>query len=43
MEISRPTITDALENLQELGIVREMTGKERYRVYAYDSYLGILD
>ncbi len=42
MTISRPTITSALENLQELGIVREMTGKERYRVYAYDEYLGIL-
>ena len=42
MAISRPTITSALENLQDLGIVREMTGKERYRVYAYDEYLGIL-
>jgi Fic family protein len=42
MTISRPTITSALENLQDLGIVREMTGKERYRVYAYDEYLGIL-
>ncbi|MCS4034955.1 Fic family protein, partial [Salinibacter ruber] len=42
MTISRPTITSALENLQDLGIVREMTGKERYRVYAYDEYLAIL-
>lgn len=42
MTISRPTITSALENLQDLGIVREMTGKERYRVYAYDEYLSIL-
>jgi Mn-dependent DtxR family transcriptional regulator len=42
MTISRPTITSALENLQDLGIVREMTGKERYRIYAYDEYLGIL-
>ena len=43
MAISRPTITTALGNLQDLGIVREMTGKERYRVYAYDDYLSILD
>lgn len=43
MELSRPTITSALENLQDLGIVREMTGKQRYRVYAYDPYLSILD
>jgi len=42
MTISRPTITSALENLQDLGIVREMTGKERYRIYAYDEYLEIL-
>jgi Fic family protein len=43
MSLSRPTITSALDNLQDLGIVREMTGKERYRVYAYDDYLDILD
>ena len=43
ISLSRPTITSALDNLQDLGIVREMTGKERYRVYAYDDYLDILD
>lgn len=43
MTISRPTITSALNHLQELGIVREITGKERYRVYTYQDYLNILD
>jgi Fic family protein len=43
MTISRPTIISALDNLRDLGIVREITGKDRYRVYVYDDYLTILD
>lgn len=41
--ISRPTVTSALDNLEGLGIVREMTGKDRYRVYAYGDYFDILE
>ena len=33
----------ALERLQALGIVRELTGEQVYRVYVYDRYFGILD
>ena len=43
LSLTRPTIISALENLQELGIVRELTGKQRYRVYTYDRYFSILD
>ena len=43
LSLTRPTIIAALERLQELGIVREVTGKERYRVYMYESYFNILD
>jgi Fic family protein len=43
LPISRPTVTSALDNLEELGIVREMTGKDRYRVYAYGDYFDILE
>ena len=43
LSLTRPTIISALERLQELGIVREITGKERYRVYTYESYFNILD
>lgn len=32
---------DAME--QELGIVRELTGRKRNRVYAYDAYITILN
>lgn len=41
--LSAPTINKALEALEALGIVREITGKQRGRVFAYDAFLGILD
>jgi Fic family protein len=41
--ISQPTIQKSLDHLVKLGIVREMTGKRRHRVYEYADYLKILD
>lgn len=32
-----------MQALSDLGIVREVTGKRRNRVFAYSSYLAILD
>jgi hypothetical protein len=32
-----------LDELERLDIVTEMTGRERYRVYAYTGYLDILN
>ena len=43
LNLTRPTILSALENLQDLGMVRELTGKQRYRVYVYDRYFNLLD
>ena len=40
--LSYNTATSALQNLEHLGIVREITGKQRNRVYLYDRYLAIL-
>lgn len=37
-----PTIAKALSVLMELGIVREITGKKRRRVYTYGRYISIL-
>lgn len=37
-----PTASKALEALEGLGVVREITGKARSRVYAYQGYLDIL-
>jgi Fic family protein len=41
--ISFPTATSVIEHLQELGIVREITGRQRSRLFVYDAYLGILN
>lgn len=36
LPLSKPTVLTALGHLEDLGIVREMTGKERYRRYLYE-------
>ena len=41
--MTHPTAGVALDRLQELGLVREITGRKRNRVFAYDAYLRILD
>jgi len=42
-KLTVPTVTAALSSLQRLGIAREITGKRRNRVYAYDRYVAMLD
>jgi Fic family protein len=41
--ISQPTAQSALDHLMRLGIVREVTGQRRNRIYEYSRYLRILD
>lgn len=41
-KLSFPTVIESLRRLEDLGVVREMTGRPRYRVYSYEKYLGIL-
>ncbi|MBP9090581.1 Fic family protein [bacterium] len=41
--LTTPTVTAAMNNLKQLGIVREITGKQRGRVFVYDAYLKILE
>ena len=38
-----PTVTAVMKALEAQGIVRELTGKRRGRVYAYQRYLQLLD
>ena len=38
-----PTVTKAITHLEQLGIVAEITGKQRHRRYAYSRYLEILN
>ena len=41
-KITIPTVTKSIQYLEELEIVREITGKERNKIYAYKKYLDIL-
>ena len=41
--LSFPTASAAMMLLIDLRIVREITGKQRNRVFAYDSYLSVLN
>lgn len=40
--ISPPTVGKSVQHLERLGIVREVTGKQRRRIFAYGDYLAIL-
>jgi len=40
--ISAPTVRKSIAHLQALGILRETTGRQRGRLFVYDSYLAIL-
>jgi len=41
--LSAPTIAKSIRHLEVLGIVREVTGKQRGRLFVYDGYLDILN
>jgi Fic family protein len=41
--LTAPTVGSAMEGLVSLGVARELTGKRRNRVFAYDRYLAILN
>lgn len=40
--LSVPAVSDSMAALRELGIAREVTGRKRGRVFAYDAYLQAL-
>ena len=42
-KISLPTIIRNMENLEHLGIVQEVTKKERHKIFVYKKYLEILN
>ncbi|MFL6332054.1 MAG: Fic family protein [Pyrinomonadaceae bacterium] len=43
MALSEPTVYTAIKHLEKLGILDEVTGKERNRFYLYRAYMNILD
>jgi Fic family protein len=42
-KLTLPTVVKALDVLIEVGIVREITGKKRRRVYQYEGYMSVLN
>jgi Fic family protein len=43
LHLTHPTVTNALRRLEDMEIVREITGRTRARVYAYQQQLDILN
>ena len=42
LDISVPSTTSTVQKLVKMGILKEMTGKSRNRIFAYEAYLEIL-
>ncbi len=40
---SAPTVAKALRRMIQLKIIREITGRERRRLFVYEPYLAILN
>lgn len=40
--VSMPTTNSALEQLQAIGLVRELTGRKRDRAFSYPAYIALL-
>ncbi len=41
--LSQPTVIRSFTTLEELGIVKEVTGKERHKIFVYGEYLNLLN
>jgi Fic family protein len=40
--LSFPTVTTAIQHLEKLGVLQELTGRQRGRLFVYGKYLAIL-
>jgi cell filamentation protein, protein adenylyltransferase len=40
--VSEPSVYSALSRLEEAGVLREVTGRRRGRLYVYERYLELL-
>lgn len=43
LKLSVPTVTTALQHLLHIGVVKEITGARRNRVFSYPKYLAIVE
>lgn len=42
LELTEPTVRSSIRHLADLGIVKEIGARKRNRLFAYDTYIGIL-
>jgi Fic family protein len=43
LELTDPPVYNAISRLVEMGILREVTGRQRGKIYVYDQYLSLLN
>ncbi|MEA2192045.1 MAG: hypothetical protein QOI73_2166, partial [Solirubrobacteraceae bacterium] len=43
LELTDPPVYNAIARLEEVGILREVTGRQRGKIYVYDQYLALLN
>lgn len=43
LDLSEPTVSKAAKHLVDLGILREVTGRKRGKIFVYSNYLAILN
>lgn len=43
LELTHPAVNKSLQKLEEMNIVREITGRQRNRLYLYGAYMDILN
>jgi len=43
LELTHPAVNKSLRKLEEMNVVREITGRQRNRLYVYESYMNILN
>ena len=41
--LSKPTVLRSVTMLESMGILKEITGKERHKIFIYQDYLGLLN
>jgi len=42
LELTHPAVNKSLRKLEEMNVVKEITGRQRNRLFAYDGYIRIL-
>jgi hypothetical protein len=38
-----PTVTSVIETLREAGLVKEITGRKRGKIFSYHEYMNIMN